>query len=125
AVTHLQRRATVELDYAIDRYPKARYSLCELQPQTGRRHQLRRHCKSIFHPIIGDTVYGHGIHNRFFREHFGLQRLMLHHLQLEIDHPMTGRRLRLNAPLDAEWQKLFERLGWEQEQSVSTWEWTP
>lgn len=113
AVTRLQRLATVELDQTVDRYPKARYSLCELQPQTGRRHQLRRHCKSIFHPIIGDTVYGHGPHNRFFREQLGIHRLLLHHFQLEIEHPRTGQRLRIQAPPDADWQGLLKRLGWE------------
>ncbi|WP_141734623.1 pseudouridine synthase [Oligoflexus tunisiensis] len=112
AVTHLRRLATVELDHAVDRYPRARYSLCEMQPETGRRHQLRRHCKSIFHPIIGDTVYGHGVHNRFFREAFGVSRLLLHHRFLEIDHPRHGQRLRLEAPLDEEWRRLFARFGW-------------
>lgn len=112
AVTRLVRQATVELDVAVDRYPKARYSLCELQPQSGRRHQLRRHCKSIFHPIIGDTVYGHGVHNRFFRDRFGVSRLLLHHAQLELQHPLTGEALCLQAPLDAEWQALMRQLGW-------------
>jgi tRNA pseudouridine65 synthase len=112
AVTHLRRLASAELDQAVDRYPKARYSLVELRPETGRRHQLRRHCKSIFHPMIGDTVYGHGAHNRFFREHFGIQRLLLHHLRLELTHPQSGLPLTLEAPCDAAWQTLTARLGW-------------
>lgn len=112
AVTHLRRVATVEWDEAVGRYPKARYSLCELQPETGRRHQLRRHCKSIFHPMIGDTIYGQGVHNRFFREHLGIQRLFLHHFQLSLWHPRDGRLLEIKAPLDAQWQRLGERSGW-------------
>lgn len=36
------------------------YSLLELNPQTGRTHQLRVHLKYIGHPIVGDSVYGHG-----------------------------------------------------------------
>jgi tRNA pseudouridine65 synthase len=127
AVTVLKRRATVELDQSIDRYPKARYSLCELRPVTGRRHQLRRHCKSIFHPIIGDTVYGHGVHNRFFREHFAVSRLLLHHVHLELTHPTQGRRMRFHAPIDAEWQTLFKGLGWdsflEYHASEPYWDW--
>ena len=40
------------------RYPTSRYSWAELTPHTGRKHQLRRHMKHIFHPIVGDTNYG-------------------------------------------------------------------
>jgi tRNA pseudouridine65 synthase len=112
AVTTLKRIHSVELDHAVDRYPKARYSLCELKPHTGRRHQLRRHCKSIFHPIIGDTVYGHGVHNRFFREHMSVSRLLLHHLRLELQHPQSGAPLCFQAPLDEEWRTLCLQLGW-------------
>lgn len=112
AVTQIKRLATVELDQSVDRYPKARYSLCELQPETGRRHQLRRHMKSLFHPIIGDTVYGHGVHNRFFREHFGVSRLMLHHLRLELLHPVTQVALHLEALCDEAWNKLMDQFGW-------------
>jgi tRNA pseudouridine65 synthase len=112
AVTQVKRLATVELDHSVDRYPKARYSLCELQPETGRRHQLRRHMKGIFHPIIGDTVYGHGVHNRFFREHFAVSRLMLHHARLQLIHPLTQAPLLLEAPCDEAWQGLMDQLGW-------------
>ena len=112
AVTQVKRLATVELDHSVDRYPKARYSFCELQPETGRRHQLRRHCKAIFHPMIGDTVYGHGVHNRFFREHFAVSRLMLHHFRLELMHPVTHGPLHLEAPLDEAWNSVMDQLGW-------------
>jgi len=114
AVTDLRRLATVELDQAVDRYPRTRYSLCQLQLQTGRRHQLRRHCKSIFHPIIGDTVYGHGAHNRFFREVIGVSRLLLHHLQMELDHPRTGQKLQLRAEPDQDWQRVLHEFRWNQ-----------
>lgn len=112
AATELQRWAQVELDVAVDRYPRTRYSLCGLVPETGRRHQLRRHCKTIFHPIIGDTVYGQGAHNRYFREQFAVSRLFLHHLWLDLPHPEHGRMLRLHAPLDADWMGLCQRFGW-------------
>lgn len=112
AVTQVKRLATVELDHCVDRYPKVRYSLCELEPETGRRHQLRRHCKAIFHPIIGDTVYGHGVHNRFFREHFVVSRLMLHHVRLELMHPVTQAPLHLEAPFDEAWTSVMNQLGW-------------
>jgi len=43
AQTHFRRLATVELPFPVGRYPTARYSLIEMTPVTGRRHQLRRH----------------------------------------------------------------------------------
>ena len=49
AVTEYQRLAVVELDYPVGRYNSARYSLVHIHPQTGRRHQIRRHMKHLFH----------------------------------------------------------------------------
>lgn len=94
----------------VDRYPKARYSMVHLEPQTGRQHQLRRHCTQIRHPIIGDTVYGHGIHNRFFRERWQVNRLLLHHAQLTFPHPLTHETVVVRASLDESWLSLLETL---------------
>ena len=85
AITHFRRLATVELPYPVSRYPTVRYSLVELQPQTGRKHQIRRHLKPIFHPIIGDTTHGDGRHNQFFARHFANQRLLLAATRLQLN----------------------------------------
>ncbi len=71
ARTRFVRLATAELPRRVDRYPTTRYALLELEPTTGRRHQLRRHLAHVSHPIIGDSTYGKGAHNRLFRELFG------------------------------------------------------
>ena len=60
---------------------------------TGRRHQLRRHLAHVSHPIIGDSTYGKGRHNRLFAELFGVQRLLLACVRLEFAHPVTGAPL--------------------------------
>ncbi len=88
AVTEYRRLAVFE-----------RYALIEARPLTGRLHQIRRHFKHISHPLIGDVRYGKGDHNRLFRERFGLHRLALHALSLGFDHPATGERLRVVAPV--------------------------
>ncbi|HSK78816.1 MAG TPA: pseudouridine synthase [Thermoanaerobaculia bacterium] len=88
AVTEYRRLATFE-----------RYALVEVLPRTGRLHQIRRHFKHLSHPLIGDVRYGKGEHNRLFRERFGLHRLALHALELGFDHPVTGERLRIAAPV--------------------------
>jgi tRNA pseudouridine65 synthase len=75
-----------------------RFSLVEARPLTGRLHQIRRHLKHLGHPIVGDVNYGRGEINRLFRERYGLFRLALHAVTLEIaarDAPVVTAR----APL--------------------------
>jgi len=112
AVTTYRRLASVELPFAVGRYPTSRYSLVEAEPQTGRRHQIRRHFKHIFHPLIGDVNYGEGRHNRFFREEFNSSRLLLHAAELVLPHPADGRALSFFAPLDSSFRGLLEQLNW-------------
>jgi tRNA pseudouridine65 synthase len=76
-----------------------RFSLVEAIPRTGRLHQIRRHLKHIGHPLVGDVNYGKGDINRAFRERFGLRRLALHALSLEIEHPADHVPIRVSAPL--------------------------
>lgn len=113
AVTHYRRLASVELDEPVGRYPTARYSLAAARPVTGRVHQIRRHPRHISHPVIGDTTHGDGRHNRFFRERFGIHRLLLHAWSLELDHPQSGQALRIEAPLPREFQAFLGDLGWQ------------
>ncbi len=115
AVTHLRGVATVELPVPVGRYPSARYSLVSALPETGRKHQIRRHLSHISHPILGDTRHGDGRHNRVLREQFNLHRLMLVARELELPHPFAGNRLRISAPLPESWQPLFDRFGWDPE----------
>ena len=115
AVTNYSTLARVELPLAVGRYASGRYALVEMRPKTGRRHQLRRHFKHIFHPLIGDTSYGDGKHNQLFREQFGCSRLLLHARQLLLRQPQNGRSLSLLAPLDRNFEQLLNQLrvtGW-------------
>ena len=90
-----------------------RYSLVKLQPKTGRRHQLRRHLAHLRYPIIGDINYGDNKQNPFFAEHFGVKRLMLHAKQLAFIHPITNKKVTIQAPFDNQWQEIFQRLNWQ------------
>ncbi|WP_280548675.1 MULTISPECIES: pseudouridine synthase [unclassified Halomonas] len=112
AVTEVRRLDSVELPVRVDRYPQSRYSLIEARPQTGRRHQIRRHLSRRGYPIIGDAKHGKGNHNRFFAERLECPRLLLAAVGLAFDHPVSGRRLDLCCPLDACMTTLFERFGW-------------
>ena len=109
ATTEFRCLARMELPIPIGRYATARYSLVEARPRTGRMHQLRRHFKHVFHPIIGDTTYGEGRHNRLFRQHLSCHRMLLHASDLEVRHPVNGDPLKLHAPLAGEFRALVEQ----------------
>ena len=113
ALTVYKRLATLELPFAVGRYDTVRYSLVQLWPQTGRKHQLRRHMKHISHHILGDTKYGRGEHNKLIRKEFGLHRLMLHAYTMELYHPFKEEFLLFRADFDAVFRKFFADVGWE------------
>ena len=108
ALTHFRRLATTEIPAAIERYPSSRYSLVELYPKTGRKHQLRRHMKHINHPIIGDANHGRGRHNRYFAERFGEGRLMLAATRLSLLHPVSGEELTLVSEPEESFLRVLE-----------------
>ena len=103
AQTRLRTLHRGELPIAQGDFPTLRWADVELQPLTGRRHQLRRHAKHIAHPIIGDATHGKGPLNRAVAAHLGAQRLWLHAAQLHLHHPVHGKALDIQAPLPPEW----------------------
>lgn len=112
AVTRFTRLARLEVQAPDGRHATSRYALLELAPQTGRRHQLRRHLKHVAHPIVGDATYGKGPHNRAMAARIGVTRLWLHARSLALAHPVTGARLVLEAPLGPDWERLLALPGW-------------
>ena len=113
ATTRYGRLATVELPISVGRYQTSRYSLLQANPITGRKHQIRRHMKHIFHPIIGDTTYGDGAHNAMFRQEFNCHRLLLHASGLSFPHPYSNQPVSICAPLDSDFEHILRRLGWQ------------
>ena len=84
-------------------HPQLRWAEVQLQPLTGRRHQLRRHAKHIAHPILGDATHGKGPLNRAVAAHLGVQRLWLHAQSLSLRHPHSGAPLTLQALPEPAW----------------------
>lgn len=115
AVTKFQCLAQHQLDVRIETYPSSRYSLLLANPQSGRRHQIRRHCKHMSHPIIGDAKHGRGRHNRYFAEHLDCPRLLLHAASLRFTHPTSQQDIQLHAGLDQHFSALIERFNWQQQ----------
>ncbi|EAS63035.1 tRNA pseudouridine(65) synthase TruC [Photobacterium angustum] len=112
AVTAYEPLATVETDIAVGRYSTSRYCLVEMKPETGRKHQLRRHMHHLSHHIIGDVNHGDGRHNRMFREHYDCHRLMLHASRLQFDHPITGEAIDIRAGIDETWRNVMAAFNW-------------
>jgi len=114
ALTRWRTLATVTVPIALGKYPEQRYALIEAQPETGRYRQIRKHLHHVSHHLVGDTSHGRGDHNRLWRMHFGMHRMLLHARQLELTHPLSGAALTLHAPLDEAWNRVLVRLGWQQ-----------
>lgn len=112
AITHFQRRRTVELPFPVGKFNTARYSLVSAFPKTGRKNQLRKHFSAASHHIIGDTRYGDGRHNRLFREKFNSHRLLLLAVKIGFIHPFSGEAVSIAAQPDSTVSTLFQELGW-------------
>lgn len=113
AVTQYRRLDSVELPFPVGRYSTARYSLLSITPRTGRKHQIRRHMKHIFHPIVGDTTHGDGKHNEFFRQQFDCHHLLLAATGLSLPHPYSGEQLSITAVPDGGFMDIMDRFHWQ------------
>lgn len=79
-------------------------SLIELQPLTGRSHQLRLQCQRRSLPIVGDATYGDFARNRAFAKAAGIKRLCLHSFHTSVNYRLDGRDhvFEATSPLPAE-----------------------
>ncbi|MDR0502113.1 MAG: RluA family pseudouridine synthase [Treponema sp.] len=80
-----------------------KYSILELEPGTGRMHQIRRHLAMNGTPVLGDDKYGDFKLNKELRRTMGLKRLLLHASRLVINDTYN---LNITAPLP-EYFKIF------------------
>ena len=86
-------------------------TLLEVEIETGRTHQIRRHLAAIGHPVVGDSKYGDFPFNRQSARTLGLKRMFLHSLQLSLAHPLTKKQLVFRAPLPAELEEVLPKAG--------------
>lgn len=108
AETHYKVLQQFEIAVPFGQFQTSRYSLVELKPQTGRYHQLRKHMAHIMHPIIGDRPHGCNKQNRFWKEHFLLDSMMLHAKKLEFTHPFSQEALSIEAPYSTAFRRGLE-----------------
>jgi len=110
AFTAFETIKRVELPLPFGKHATSRYSLVDLHPTTGRMHQLRKHMAHIFHPIIGDRPHGCNKQNRFFKEHFQMDSMLLHARQIQFEHPALNRTITISADYQPEFKRMLQVL---------------
>ena len=80
------------------------FTLLQVVIETGRTHQIRVHLAEIGYPIVGDYVYSNG------KNPFEVEGQMLHSSRLEFVHPITGKEIKLEAPLPQYFVKILTQL---------------
>lgn len=108
--TEVLPKAFYQVPESLGRYGSARFSLVDLRPHSGRRHQLRRHMKALSHPMVGDTQYPDGRYNAWFRSRWSVHRLLLLAKSLSFSHPSTGETISLQTSWEPEVEELWTRL---------------
>ena len=93
AVTHIK---------VLKRYEK--YTLLQINIETGRTHQIRVHLSHIGYPIIGDYIYSNG------KNEFGIVGQCLHAQKLEFKHPITNKEMKIEAPLPQYFSDIINKL---------------
>jgi tRNA pseudouridine65 synthase len=98
AITEIRSLERFEVDWPTADFPTSRFTLLEIQPHTGRWHQIRRHLNHIAHPVIGDHRHGDHRWNQRFFDSTGVYRMLLTSMRLDFRHPFTMEPLSLWVP---------------------------
>ena len=94
AITHFK---------VLGRY-KNKYTLLQINIETGRTHQIRVHLSHIGYPIIGDEVYSNG------KNEWNISGQCLHAWKLEFKHPITGKEISLEAEIPEYLKNIIKEL---------------
>jgi len=99
-----------EIPLSSGKHATSRYSLIKAIPKTGRQHQIRKHLKHIFHPILGDRPHGCNKQNRFLLQNFGLSEMLLHARSLSFRHPITDAETCISSAYSPEFSRMLHDL---------------
>ena len=94
AITHFK---------VLGRY-KNKYTLLKVNIETGRTHQIRVHLSHIGHPVIGDDVYSNG------KNEWGISGQCLHAWKIEFNHPITKKKMELEAKIPEYLDRIIKEL---------------
>ena len=113
AFTSYTTLAQTELPVAFGGHATSRYSLVMANPKTGRMHQLRKHFKHVFHPIIGDRTHGCNKQNKLFVQQWAFDTMLLHARTLQFIHPVSKQPMLISANLQPEFARMVHLMGWD------------
>lgn len=102
AITRVHSKHAITHFKVLKEYPA--YTLLECRLETGRTHQIRVHCTSLGHPLVGDKTYG------VRKEEFSLPGQLLHAFQLGFIHPVTGQYMEFQSDLPKAFQEVLDKL---------------
>ena len=108
AITHYKTVQQFEIPVPFGKFSSSRYSLVEVNPETGRMHQIRKHFAHVFHPIIGDRPHGCNKQNKFFLEKWNMNTMLLHASELEFTHPITNKIVCIKAKMSDEFERVLK-----------------
>jgi tRNA pseudouridine65 synthase len=108
AVTHFKTLKSVSTGIEHKEAEDVILSLVEIQPETGRWHQLRQHFAKNRFDMLGDTHHGDFKLNKIISEMTGIKRLFLHATELEFTHPETKELLKINSVVPSEFESVFD-----------------
>lgn len=113
AVTHFKTLKHFEISLPSGKHASSRYSLVEVNPITGRMHQIRKHFAHIFHPILSDRPHGCNKQNKLWKDQFQMDTMMLHAEKIKFTHPKNKTPIIIEANPQEEFNrvlKIFEEL---------------
>jgi 23S rRNA pseudouridine1911/1915/1917 synthase len=105
------REATTEFE-VLERFKThwGDFTLVKVALLTGRTHQIRVHFQSVRHALVGDKMYGNEKINQIFSEHFNLHRQFLHAYKISFLHPVSQKKIDLEAGLSEDLTTVLEKL---------------
>lgn len=109
AITHFHTIKTIHIGNLADDLENISLSLVEVNPETGRWHQIRQHFAHNRFDILGDSHHGNFALNKTLTGITGIKRLFLHAGKIEFNHPVENKPLSFNSPLPDEFDIILEK----------------
>jgi len=107
AVTNFKTIKTVHTNISYKEKENVKLSMVDIDPETGRWHQIRQHFAQHQFDILGDSHHGDFTLNKIVAEQTGIKRLFLHATELEFVHPVTNEKMLLTCDLPEEFEQVF------------------
>ena len=108
AVTHFRTIQSIKTNTCYKEFQDIALSLVEINPETGRWHQIRQHFAMRRYDILGDTHHGDWTLNRIITEKTGIKRLFLHAGQLTFTHPVSQQKISFESSIPDDFQNVLQ-----------------